>query len=207
MGLVDYKKIEAKMKKVDDLYHQLPKQCQTEYKDWVEELRKTSIFVVATQNVLEGNRFLSDAKELSSELSSELSKVLNDHVDEAKKQYDIFLSYSALDDVQASKVAETLTRQGLKVFIATHGIDPGENWAEKLISVLQNSKALSILATPNSLDSRWVSIEIGMALAYKLKIIPILHQRVEKDLPEILRRHQAIHFDELSKITNVLGNL
>ncbi len=208
-GLVDTTKINSIMEKINSMYNQLPRQSQakyqeevdqSKYQEEVDQLRKTYNHVVKTQNVFTASQFLEQA----TAIFDELSKISHEHADETKKQYDIFLSYSTLDKDQAREADKTWTEQGLEVFMAEKGIQPGALWKDNLRKALKNSKSLCILASPNSLDSDWVSSELGGAWFLELKIIPILFQCSVKDLPEMLSDYQAVNFHELANISKVL---
>ncbi len=110
----------------------------------------------------------------------------------------VYLSYSSEDNALAKKVAEFLQLAGVTIW--NHDdIMPGENWAKKIGEALEESEAMVVLITPNSLRSSWVQREIEYALSEKnfnQRLIPVLVGS-EEDLPLnklswILRHLQVI---------------
>ncbi|MGC1375319.1 MAG: toll/interleukin-1 receptor domain-containing protein [Anaerolineales bacterium] len=121
------------------------------------------------------------------------------------KEYDIFLSYSHQDEEKAQKLDDFLSRgKKLRVFRSKKDIQPGVTWEDDIQEALKNSKMLCILATPNSLGSEWVTTEWGAAWALKIPILPILLRCSMRDLPDRLKAHQAIDFDEMDKIAELI---
>ena len=123
------------------------------------------------------------------------------------KKFDVFLSYSTIDKDEARKIESFLSRRKYKVFLSEKTINPSEEWKEEIREALENSKLLCILATPNSLKSEWVIREHGAAWGLRIRTLPVLFQCATKDLPDILRDHQAINFHEISKIVDVIKKI
>jgi len=110
----------------------------------------------------------------------------------------VFISYAAADEVLARKLAETLRKSGLDVWDGTE-ILPGENWAAKVAEALQNSQAMVVLLTPNSLRSSHVRHEISYALGdehYDRRLIPVLaappDELPREEIPWILNNFQMV---------------
>jgi hypothetical protein len=88
----------------------------------------------------------------------------------------VFISHAYSDAKLASRLAKTLRESGLKVWDDTQ-ILPGDNWGKKLGEALQESDAMVVLLTPNSLNSPSLSFETGYALGdqnYKGRLIPVI---------------------------------
>jgi hypothetical protein len=80
------------------------------------------------------------------------------------------------DEVLAQKLSEALKKLGLDVWDGTD-ILPGENWAAKVAEALQESQAMVVLITPDSLHSSHVRHEISYALGaenYDRRLFPVL---------------------------------
>ncbi len=112
----------------------------------------------------------------------------------------IFISHSHNDENVAQKVASWLRAYGLDVWEASNEILPGDNWAAKISQGLQESNAMVVLLTPESLKSTWVRRDIEYALGskrYRQRLIPVLvdpdQAIAETDIPWILKRLNIIN--------------
>ncbi len=115
----------------------------------------------------------------------------------------IFISHSHNDEMFARKVASFLENQGLDVWEASNEIFPGDNWAAKVSQGLQESNAMVVLLTPESLKSVLVQREVEYALGskeYRKRLIPVLIDPdktiAEDDIPWILKRLNIIDLTE-----------
>lgn len=110
----------------------------------------------------------------------------------------VFMSYAAADEALAHRLSVTLRKAGLDVWDGTE-ILPGENWAAKVAEALQESRAMVVLLTPDSLRSSHVKHEISFALGdehYDHRLIPVLaappHQLPREEIPWILNNLQMV---------------
>jgi hypothetical protein len=111
-------------------------------------------------------------------------------------EYDVFLSYNKGDDHIAIKIHEELNSKGIKCFIAQEEVKTGENFGEKIIQKLINSREVCVLCTENSMKSHWVHTECGAALVLRKNIVPIRHNYESDNLPHYLRNFHSITFEE-----------
>jgi TIR domain-containing protein len=51
----------------------------------------------------------------------------------------------------------------------------GEHWLEGVIQALQSAELFAVLCSQQSIERRWINIEMGAALARSKPIIPICH--------------------------------
>jgi TIR domain len=155
--------------------------------------------------------FVQAILELSVKKRSELEIVervhLEDHVrEQLKKQkwaFDIFLSYSALDQEPASLVYDKVIAAGGRIFMAPKEIQPGDDFAATIRNVLIHSKELWLLLSPNSIKSEWVTTEWGAAWVLEKKIVPILYRCDHNALPDRLR---GTHSIDLHRIDAMIAN-
>jgi len=116
-----------------------------------------------------------------------------------RKKMRVFVSHASTDADLARRVSKTLREAGFQVWDETM-IIPGENWGEKLAEALEESDAMVVLLTPDSLRSPNISHEVGYALGkkdYKGRLIPVIAGPIEQlpseNIPWILRKFPAIH--------------
>ena len=114
----------------------------------------------------------------------------------------VFISHAATDAKLAKRVAHVLREAGFQVWDETQ-ILPGDNWGTQLAEALQESEAMVVLLTPNSLHSPNLSHEVGYALGkkgYKDRVIPVLaaspEQLPKEDIPWILHKFHIIQLQD-----------
>ena len=117
----------------------------------------------------------------------------------------VFISHADADADLAKRVADTLKKSGFQVWDAGDNsqVLPGDNWGEKLAQALEESNAMVILLTPNSVKSPNVTYELSFALGnrnYEGRVIPVLAVPPEQlpmdQIPWILGRFQMIHLPD-----------
>ena len=130
--------------------------------------------------------------------------VLNSGIEEVLPMK-VFISHAATDAKLAKRVAHVLREAGFQVWDETL-ILPGDNWGTQLAEALQESEAMVVLLTPNSLHSPNLSHELGYALGkegYKGRVIPVLaaspEQLPKEDIPWILHKFHMIQLQDQEK--------
>ena len=87
------------------------------------------------------------------------------------KNNDVFISYSSKDEEVALKVKEALEDRKVVCWMANeYTIGSGEDFREKIVEALSNSKIILIVLSKNSINSIWVALELAQALNNNLKI-------------------------------------
>lgn len=119
----------------------------------------------------------------------------------------VFISHTHSDQELAHKVAAILEQAGLEVWDATREILPGDNWAQEVSNALQESQAMVVLLTPDSVRSEWARWEMRWDIEYALtrkrfrrRLIPVVAGDPSvldtDDVPWILRRQKMINLTE-----------
>jgi hypothetical protein len=111
----------------------------------------------------------------------------------------VFISHDFKDSKLAQRVADVLKDNGFDVWDESQ-ILPGDNWAKTIGNELENSDAMVVLLTPNSVKSPNILNEIGYALGnkeYKGRLIPVIAADSEHpqpfEVPWILKKFPIIH--------------
>src|SRR6266487_333029 len=102
----------------------------------------------------------------------------------------VFLSYASEDREVAKELASHLAKEKIEAWDPAEALFPGDNWALKIGKALEQSDAMVVLLSPNSVKSEWVLHELQYALStphYKGRVIPVV-VRPTKDIPWILKR-------------------
>ena len=95
------------------------------------------------------------------------------------RKYDIFISYSSVDQERAFDLCTAFELQGLICWIAPRNVGVGA-YANSIVDGIKNSKALVLLFSSHSNKSTPVLNEIEIATNNKLTIIPV---RIEDVFP------------------------
>ena len=106
----------------------------------------------------------------------------------------VFLSYSAEDSKVARALASSLAEAGFETWDPGEALFPGDNWALRIGQALQESDAMVVLVSPNSMKSEWVRQEIEYALGsarYKGRLLPVV-LKPTKDMPWILKKFPSV---------------
>jgi TolB-like protein len=93
---------------------------------------------------------------------------------------DIFLSYNREDQTRAKLFAEGFERAGLKVWWDV-GLTPGEAYDQVTEKALRTAKAVVVLWSPRSVESRWVRAEATLADRNKT-LVPCMIEPCERPI-------------------------
>lgn len=102
----------------------------------------------------------------------------------------VFISYSWKDASVARRLAQELTRHGIRTWIDEYEILPGDSIKQKISEGIRQSDYLLIILSQNSLSSDWVRYEIEQTFsknreASSIRIIPV---RIDNSpIPESLK--------------------
>ena len=107
----------------------------------------------------------------------------------------VFISYSHSDSPLAARVSEALRKAGLEVWDPEVNVLPGDNWAAHVGRALEESDAMVVLLTPDSISSPHVKADMAYALgskSYKNRLIPVAvggrEQLPKSEIPWIFKK-------------------
>lgn len=110
---------------------------------------------------------------------------------------DVFISYSTADDNIAQFMHRHLITEGVKTFLASTSVQPGEKWSPVILQNLKSSSWVFFLASKSSCNSAFVQQELGGALLTNKKIVPIVWDMPPSKLPGWVCRYQALNLSGL----------
>ncbi|GAB6142192.1 hypothetical protein JCM14076_29210 [Methylosoma difficile] len=109
---------------------------------------------------------------------------------------DIFISHSRSDNESALKIANTLEKMGLSVWIDQKEMTVGQPLKSLIDKALEQSNSIIALITPSFNESNYCQYELKMALEKGKRIFPvILNNTNPNNLPDSIRDLQAIKVD------------
>ena len=110
----------------------------------------------------------------------------------ASQQRRTFISYSRVNKEFALKLAKELRASKFAVWLDQLDIPAGARWDDELEKALHDCEIFLIILTPESIASQNVKDEIGFAIDYKKRILPVMLE--ECNIPLRLRRLQYVDF-------------
>ena len=116
-----------------------------------------------------------------------------------KGKHDVFISYSTKNKNVADAVVSDFEQHGIKCWYAPRDILPGEEWVTAITNALEGSRALVLIFTDESNNSRQVMNEIAVAFNAGITIVPfrLTDEQMSSELEYYLTR---VHWlDAVSK--------
>ena len=86
-------------------------------------------------------------------------------------RYDVFISYSSIDQKITEGVCAYLEQQGIRCFVAYRDIPRGVVWAKAIVEALEQSRMMVVLFSKNFNKSEQVEREIELASDSKMTIL------------------------------------
>ena len=90
-------------------------------------------------------------------------------------KYRIFISHSSLDTWIAKTIAEKIQSLGMDCWLDEKDLEGGDVIPDEIIRGIDACQEAIVLISPNSVNSQWVSFEIGGVLAQHKRVTPILN--------------------------------
>ncbi|MFL5588082.1 MAG: tetratricopeptide repeat protein [Ktedonobacteraceae bacterium] len=95
-------------------------------------------------------------------------------------QHRIFVSHSHLDNEFGTRLTQDLRRvlgdESAVFYDVLGGLHGGETWWEKIVEELSTRDVFILVLSPNAMNSKWVRLEINVALNEDKYIIPLLYR-------------------------------
>lgn len=124
-----------------------------------------------------------------------------------KKKYQVFLSHATADKWLAKTLCEKIEAVGAATFRDDRDIQGGDDIPDEIRRQLKTSQEVVVLLTPNSIDSRWVILEIGAAWGHsRRKRITLVLCHVSTDpLPATMKFKKAVPLNDFDALLDELA--
>ena len=124
--------------------------------------------------------------------------------------FDVFFSHSSVDKPWLRKLVDDLiTHYQVSVWLDENEIRPGDLFVHALEQGIEQSRAVALVVSPESMRSGWVMEEysraIGLARPKSLQVIPVLLRTAE--LPGFLANRSWVDFREPSEYATAVWRL
>ncbi len=116
----------------------------------------------------------------------------------------VYLSYPQNRRELAEDIVTQLREHGVDAGDLNDSIAAGEDIRSRLKDSIRQSQAMIALVTPESLDSDWLSYEIGLAEGLERLVIPILVDVSPESLPGRLATTKRLRVSDLADIHAIL---
>ena len=110
--------------------------------------------------------------------------------------HEIFISYANDDEQIARFVQLHLSTEGVKAFLASTSVEPGEKWSNTVLAALKQSRIVVFLASAKACNSAYVQQELGIAIGDNKEVIPVIWNISPEQLPGWI---QQLHTLDLRK--------
>jgi hypothetical protein len=107
----------------------------------------------------------------------------------------IFLSHNMRDREWGEWLLRSAAAHGIKPYLAEHDVQAGSPLASKIEKAIDDSVAVIVLITDNSVNSAYVQQEVGYARKAKKLIIPVVQIGIVGEQLGMLQGVEYISFD------------
>lgn len=127
------------------------------------------------------------------------------------KNFDVFLSHNSNDKPWVINLKESLKSRGLKVWLDSDEIRPGDRFIDALEKGIEESQCVAIVVSPEAMASGWVKEEYSRAMSLAqdkhqpLQLIPVLLRTAE--LPGFLANRSWVDFRDGKVFEDALDRL
>jgi tetratricopeptide (TPR) repeat protein len=91
----------------------------------------------------------------------------------------IFVSYATADRKEALAVCKAIERRGVKCWISTRDVEPGENYQEAIVHALRASRSMVLVFSDAANNSDEIKKELSLASRYHIPVIALRIEDVE----------------------------
>lgn len=88
--------------------------------------------------------------------------------------HDVFISYSHANTAMMESIRDSIEANGLTYWVDEKLIPGTPAWHSAIAEAIQTATCVVVLASPESLASRWVKTELDYALEFKKPVLPLL---------------------------------
>jgi len=110
--------------------------------------------------------------------------------------YQVFVSHATADKWLAKTLCEKMEAAGAKTFRDDRDIAGGDDIPDVIRREIIRSKEMVVLVTPESVDRRWVLLEVGAAWGRRRRTVAVLCHVAVDTIPAIIASKKAVPLNE-----------
>jgi hypothetical protein len=120
----------------------------------------------------------------------------------------LFISYAHADSDWARQLRERLRQNGLATWPEEDDLTAGADWGESVRAAMEQSSHVVFLVTRGAAKSPYLLFELGMALAGKKGIIPVVAEDVLlDDVPGPMRSRQVLRKRDPEEVAREIADV
>lgn len=123
------------------------------------------------------------------------------------KPYQVFVSHATADRWLAKTICEQIEKTGAITFRDDRDIAGGDDIPEEIRRQIKQSKEIVVLLSPESVDRKWVILEVGAAWGWskRMRIVTIRCHVSVDPIPDMIKSKKAISLEDLDQYLTELG--
>jgi predicted nucleotide-binding protein len=110
--------------------------------------------------------------------------------------YRVFVSHATYDKWVARVICEKLDALNVSTFRDDRDISGGDSIPDSVRDAIEQSDEIVVLLSPESIARQWVLVEIGMALAFRKRIVPLMFHIHAEQIPDMIDRSRGFSLDD-----------
>lgn len=116
----------------------------------------------------------------------------------AKSGYLVFFSHSSRDNWLSNVIAQKMRAAKVSVWIDEMSLSGGDAVIPAIVDGMKKADEAIVLVSNESIRAQWVSTEIGIALALRKRITPLLNN-IDNDAMAPLKGVKSYELNEFDK--------
>lgn len=120
-------------------------------------------------------------------------------------EMDLGLTYHEADEGAGTRLAELLTKKGLRCSVRVAKSDGSSSGVESNHSPAEDARALVVMISQATKDDPWIAYDVGAAWATSIPVVPVLVGKWDAEPPNILSPYQRLSWDEQQE--RIVGEL
>ena len=112
------------------------------------------------------------------------------------KPFQVFVSHATYDKWVARVLCEKLEQLGTTTFRDDRDISGGDLIPDAIRDAIESCNEFVVLLSPQSIRRQWVLVEIGMALAFRKRIVPLMFHIPAEQLPDMIDKSRGFALDD-----------
>jgi hypothetical protein len=118
--------------------------------------------------------------------------------------YAVFVSHSSKDNWIAGQIAKEVQALGGEPWVDLNNLRGGDAFQEEILEAIRNCTEAIVLISPNSVNSQWVSYEIGAVAVQGKRVTPVLNNMPPEAIAP-LRNVSAIDISDFDRFLRELA--
>jgi hypothetical protein len=99
--------------------------------------------------------------------------------DDRRGSRPVFVSYATADRKQALSLCKSIERRGVKCWISTRDVEPGENYQEAIVRSIRSAPAMVLVFSAAANESDEIKKELSLASRHRVPVIALRIEDVE----------------------------